>query len=79
LLLFQPVALRTKPVDIVQHPIQQRFGRRGRNARPLELPDLTALAVDLHAHTLDLAPNVFDIRHGRAFVRMGYGFGFAHS
>jgi hypothetical protein len=72
LLLFQPVALRTKPVDIVQHPIQQRFGRRGRNARPLELPDLTALAANLNSHTLDLGPNEFDIRHGRAFVRMGY-------
>jgi hypothetical protein len=31
----------------------------------LELPDLAALAVDLHAHTLDLGPNVIDIRHGR--------------
>jgi hypothetical protein len=32
----------------------------------LELPDLTALAVDLDAHALDLSPNVFDIRHGSA-------------
>jgi hypothetical protein len=69
---FQPVALRTQPVDIVQHPIQQSLGRCGWNACSLELPDLTALALDLHAHTLDLAPNVFDIRHGRAFVRMGH-------
>jgi hypothetical protein len=33
----------------------------------LKLPDLTALAVNLKAHTLDLAPNEFDIRHGRAW------------
>jgi hypothetical protein len=26
LFLFQPVALGTKPIDVVQHPIQQRFG-----------------------------------------------------
>jgi hypothetical protein len=32
----------------------------------LQLPNLTALAVDLHAHTLDLGPNVFDIRLGSA-------------
>jgi hypothetical protein len=32
----------------------------------LQLPDLTALAVDLKAHALDLAPNEFDIRHGSA-------------
>jgi len=32
----------------------------------LELPDLTTLAVDLNAHTLDLASNVFDMRHGSA-------------
>jgi hypothetical protein len=72
LFLFQPVALCTKPIDVVQHPIQQRFGRRGRNACSLQLPDLTALAVGLNAHALDLGPNAFDIRHGRAFVRMGY-------
>jgi hypothetical protein len=28
-------------------------------ARPLQLPDFTALAVDLKAHALDLAPNEF--------------------
>jgi hypothetical protein len=32
----------------------------------LQLPDLAALAVDLHAHAFDLGPNVFDIRHGHA-------------
>jgi hypothetical protein len=32
----------------------------------LQLPDLTALAVDLHAHAFDLGPNEFDVRHGRA-------------
>jgi hypothetical protein len=66
LFFFQPVALRTKPVDIVQHPIQQRFGRRRGNAGSLQLSNLTALAVDLDAHALDLGPNAFDIRHGRA-------------
>jgi hypothetical protein len=34
--------------------------------RSLELPNLTALTVDLNAHTLDLGPNVIDIRHGSA-------------
>jgi hypothetical protein len=62
LLLFQPLC--TKPIDLVQHPIQQRFGRRGRDACSLELPNLAALAVDLNAHMLDLGPNVIDIRHG---------------
>jgi hypothetical protein len=32
----------------------------------LQLPDLAALAVDLHAHAFDLGPNVFYIRHGHA-------------
>jgi hypothetical protein len=50
LLLFQPVALSTKPIDFVQHPIQQRFGSSRWNACSLELPDLAALAVDLNAH-----------------------------
>src|SRR5216684_5740486 len=54
LLLFQPVALCTKPVDFVQHPIQQRLGRCGRDACSLELPNLAALAVHLDAHMLDL-------------------------
>jgi len=66
LLLFQPAALCTKPIDFVQHPIQQRFGRRGWDACSLELPNLAALAVDLNAHVLDLGPNVIDIRHGSA-------------
>jgi hypothetical protein len=30
------------------------------------LPYLAALAVHLNAHTLDLGPNVIDIRHGSA-------------
>jgi hypothetical protein len=66
LLVFQPVALCAKPIDFVQHPIQQHFGRRGWDACSLELPYLAALAVDLNAHTLDLGPNVIDIRHGSA-------------
>jgi hypothetical protein len=45
LLLFQPVALCTKPIDFVQHPIQQRFGSSRWNACSLELPNFTALAV----------------------------------
>jgi hypothetical protein len=32
----------------------------------LELPNLTALAVHLNAHVLDLSPYVIDIRHGSA-------------
>jgi hypothetical protein len=66
LLLFQPVALCAKPIDFVQHPIQQRCGRSRWNACSLELPNLAALAVDLNAHTLDLGPNAIDIRHGSA-------------
>jgi hypothetical protein len=64
LLLFQPVALCTKPIDFVQHPIQQRFGRSRWNACSLELPNLAALALDVNAHMLDLGPNVFEIRQG---------------
>jgi hypothetical protein len=51
----------------MQHPIQQRFGRRRGDAGSLQLPNLTSLAVDLNAHTLDLGPNVFNIRHGAPF------------
>jgi hypothetical protein len=36
-----PFSAGTKPVDIVQHPIQHRFGSRGWNACSLQLPDLT--------------------------------------
>jgi hypothetical protein len=64
LLLFQPVALCTKPINVVQHPVQQRFGSSRWNACSLELPNLAALAVHLNAHMLDLGPNVIDIRHG---------------
>jgi hypothetical protein len=42
LLVFQPVALCAKPIDFVQHPIQQHFGRRGWDACSLELPYLAA-------------------------------------
>jgi hypothetical protein len=34
------------------------------------LPDLTALAVDLNAHALDLGPNAFDVRHGFRLVEI---------
>jgi hypothetical protein len=69
---FQPIALLTKSIDVVQHAIQQRFGRRRADAGSLQLPDLTALAVDLDAHALDLSPNVFDVRHGAPLVEMGW-------
>jgi hypothetical protein len=32
----------------------------------LKLPDFAVLAMHLNAHSLDLGPNVFDVRHGRA-------------
>jgi putative SOS response-associated peptidase YedK len=38
----------------------------------LELPYLAALAVNLNAHTLDLGPNVIDIRHGFRLVNYGF-------
>jgi hypothetical protein len=66
LLLFEPVPLRTKCINVVQHPIEQRFGGNGWNAGLLKLPDLAALAMDLSAHTLNFGPNVFYIRHGEA-------------
>jgi hypothetical protein len=71
LLFFQTVALDTKPIDFVQHPIQQRFGRSRWNACSLELPNLAALAVHLNAHMLDLGPNVIDIRHGSHLAKKG--------
>jgi len=37
----------------------------------LKLPDLAALAMHLTAHTLNLGPNVFDVRHGRALWKLG--------
>src|SRR6185295_18780924 len=38
LLLLQPVAARTKRVDVIQHPIQQRFRRRRGDAGSLQWP-----------------------------------------
>jgi hypothetical protein len=50
---FELVSLGTKLVDLVQHPLQQRFRCGYGDARPLQLSDFTALSVDLAAHPLD--------------------------
>ncbi|WP_349253700.1 hypothetical protein [Bradyrhizobium sp. CB82] len=57
LLFLEPVSLGAQFVDLVEHPVQKRLGRRGRNSRPLKLPDFAARAMDLGPHALDLAPH----------------------
>ncbi|KRR13945.1 hypothetical protein CQ12_40495 [Bradyrhizobium jicamae] len=70
--LLQSVALCTQRVDVIQHTIQQSFGRCLGNAGSLQLPDLAALAVDLRAHTFDLSPNEFDSLHGAPVVEVSW-------
>ena len=55
LFLLQPVAFGAKTVDLVQHPVEQRLGGGAGYSCPLELPNLTALALDLMAHALDMS------------------------
>jgi hypothetical protein len=63
LCFLEPVALDAKAVDGIEHSLKQGFGRCRRYHGPLELPDLSALTVDLNAQAFDVSPNMFDIRH----------------
>jgi hypothetical protein len=66
LFFLDSVALSTKSSDLLEHSMQQRFGRGSRYPGFLKLPDLAALAIHLNAHPLDLGPNTLDVRHGGA-------------
>jgi hypothetical protein len=66
LLFLEPVPLGTQPIDAVEHPFQQRFGRRRRNPCPLKLPDFPALSLNLGAHPFDLFPNLIKLHDGLA-------------
>jgi hypothetical protein len=63
-LFLEPIAVGAKSVDLVEHAIQEGFRRRRGYSRPLQLPDLAALPMDLCPHPLDFAPNMIDVRHG---------------
>jgi hypothetical protein len=56
LLFLEPTLCRAKLVDLVEHSLQECFGRGSQNPCPLKLPDFAASAVHLRAHPLHLAP-----------------------
>ena len=58
LLLLEPFTLVTEALDLDQHPLQQKFGRRSRDAGALELEDLLTLSSELDAHVLDFGADV---------------------
>jgi hypothetical protein len=62
--LLEPVPLGTQPIDAVEHPFQERFGRRRRNPCPLKLPDFPALSLNLGAHPFDLCPDLIKLHDG---------------
>ena len=58
LLLFEPVPLVTKVLDLRQHSVQQKLSRCRSNAGALKLQELFALSSDLDAHVLDFGTDV---------------------
>jgi hypothetical protein len=70
-ILLQPIALGAKVVDLVEHSVEQRLGRGGRYAGALQLPDLTALPLNLVPHALYLFPNELDVWHARPSAMKG--------
>jgi hypothetical protein len=71
LLELQPVALDTEFINPVEHALEQRLRRRGWYTSALELPDLTALAVNLGPHAHKLSSDELDSWHGlgRSIIR----------
>jgi len=61
LISFELVTFGTKLVDLVEHPLQQRFSRSRRNPGSLKLSDFTALTMHLGAHPLNLAPDIIKL------------------
>jgi hypothetical protein len=59
LLALEPVSFGTKLVDLVEHPLQQRFSRSRRNPGSLKLSNFTVLTMNLGAHPLNLASDIF--------------------
>jgi hypothetical protein len=59
--LLEFVTLATHPIDAVEHPFQQRFGRGGGYAGPLKLPDFAALPMDLGAHPLNFGSDLIKL------------------
>ena len=62
------IALFAQFLDFNEHSFQQSFGRARGYPGPLELPDLAPLPMHLRTSTLDLTPNMVDVRHGRPFA-----------
>lgn len=54
----QPVTLANQLIDLVLHPLEQRHGRGRIDACPLEVENVSLLALDLNAHARDLGPNM---------------------
>jgi hypothetical protein len=58
-LAHQPIALRTKFIDLGQHPGQQFFRRSRAYTGSLQGLNLFALPVDLAAHMFDFGSDGF--------------------
>jgi hypothetical protein len=53
LFLFQPVSLSAKTLNLIEHSLQERFGRGGRYPGSLKEEDFPPLTPDLGAHSFD--------------------------
>jgi hypothetical protein len=63
LLLLELISFGTKLIDLVEHPLQQRFSRSRRNPGSLKLSDFAALTMNLGAHPLNLASDIFKLHN----------------
>jgi hypothetical protein len=61
LLSLELVPIGTEPVDLIEHPRQQGFGRQRVYPGSLQLQDFPALAVNLDTHPLDFAAYVIKL------------------
>jgi hypothetical protein len=51
---------------LIEHSLEQSFGRSRRNTSLAELKHLSALASDLDAHAYDFRADEVDVRHEQA-------------
>ena len=59
LLFLQLVPLLTKPIDFIEHPLQESLSGHGRYPLPFKLTHFLSVTDDLDAHVLDFGTNVF--------------------
>ena len=63
LFFLQSVAFSAKLVEVVQHLVQQRFGRGAEYSRMPQLPDFAAEALNLTAAVFNISTNEINVRH----------------